>query len=106
MRMTTLVFALVATIAVPIAFADEGKGGDGDNHEKLDEARRQGKIMPIELLLKLLNEKLKGEIVEIELDDEDNGLYYEVYYINSEGRRIAIYVDAATGEILKGKAED
>ena len=106
MRMTALIFALVATIAVPTAFADKGKGGHGENREKLDEARRLGKIMPIELLLKLLKEKLKGEIVEIELDDKDDGLYYEVYYIDSEGRRIEIYVDAATGEILNDKAED
>lgn len=106
MRMTALIFALVAAIAVPTAIADEGKGGHGDNYEKLDEARRHGKIMPIELLLKLLKEKLKGEIVEIELDDKDDGLYYEIYYLDSEGRRFKIYVDAATGEILKDKLED
>jgi uncharacterized membrane protein YkoI len=106
MRMTALILALVATIAVPAAFADEGTNGYGDNHEKFDEARRHGKIMPIEQLLKLLNEKLKGEIVEIELDDKDDGLYYEIYYLDSEGRRIEIYVDAATGEILKDKVED
>ena len=104
--MTLLAFALVATIAVPTASADEGKGGHEDSHEKLDEARRQGKIMPIQQLLKMLKEKLKGEIIEIELDDEDDSLYYEVYYLNSEGRRIEVYVDAATGEILKGKADD
>jgi uncharacterized membrane protein YkoI len=106
MRATALFFALVATIAVPTAFAGEGKGGYGDNHEKLDDARRRGKIMPIELLLKSLKERLKGEIVEIELDDNDSGLYYEVYYLDSGGRRIEIYVDAATGEILKNKVED
>jgi uncharacterized membrane protein YkoI len=106
MRITALALALVATIAVPTAFADKGEGSHGDNHEKLDEARKHGKIMPIELLLKLLKEKLKGEIVEIELDDKDNRLYYEIYYLDSEGRRIEIYVDAATGEILKDKVED
>lgn len=106
MRATAIIFALVATLAVPTAFADEGKEGYGDNHEKLDDARRRGKIMPIELLLKLLKDRLKGEIVEIELDDNDGSLYYEVYYLDSGGRRIEIYVDAATGEILKNKLED
>ncbi len=48
----------------------------------------------------------KGEIVEIELDDKDGGLYYEIYYLDSGGRRIEIYVDAATGQILKGKTDD
>ena len=62
--------------------------------------------MPIELLLKTLEEKLKGEIVDIELDDKDGRLYYEIYYLDSEGRRIEIYVDAATGGILEDKAED
>jgi uncharacterized membrane protein YkoI len=106
MRATAIFFALMAIIAIPTAFADESKEGYGDNHEKLDDARRRGKIMPIELLLKLLKERLKGEIVEIELDDNEGGLYYEVYYLDSGGRRIEIYVDAATGEILKNKLED
>ena len=106
MRLTTLALALVATIAVPSAFADKGKNSHGENHEKLDEARRQGALMPIELLLKRLNDKLKGEILEIELDDKDDRLYYEIYYLDSGGRRIEIEVDAATGEILKDKVED
>jgi uncharacterized membrane protein YkoI len=106
MRLTTLALALVATIAVPSAFADKGRGGHGDDHERLEEARRLGTIMPIELILKSLKERLKGEILEIELDDKGGRLYYEIYYLDSAGRRIEIEVDAATGEILKDKAED
>ena len=106
MRITTLALALAATIAVPSAFADKGKGGHGDSREKLEEARRHGTIMPIELILKTLKERLKGEILEIELDDKDDRLYYEIYYLDSEGRRIEINVGAATGEILKDKVED
>jgi uncharacterized membrane protein YkoI len=106
MRLTTLVLALVATIAVPSAFADKGRGGHGDDHERLEEARRLGTIMPIELLLKSLKERLEGEILEIELEDKDDRLYYEIYYLDSAGRRIEIEVDAATGEILKDKVED
>src|SRR5260221_9467722 len=106
MRMTAYIFASAATMAVPPAFADMGKGGRDDSHEKLGEARRHGKIMPIDLLLKLLKEKLNGEIVEIELDDKDDGLYYEIYYLDADGRRIEIYVDAATGQIVKGRTDD
>ena len=40
MRITALALALAATMAVPSAFADKGKNGHGENHEKLDEARR------------------------------------------------------------------
>ena len=106
MRITALALALAATMAVPSAFADKGKGGHGDSLEKLEEASRHGTIMPIELILKTLKEKLKGEILEIELEDKDGRLYYEIYYLDSEGRRIEINVDAATGEILKDKVED
>lgn len=106
MRKTALALALAATIAVPSAFADKGKDGHDDSREKLEEARRYGTIMPIELILKTLKQKLKGEILEIELDDKDGRLYYEIYYLDSGGRRIEINVDAATGEILKDKAED
>jgi uncharacterized membrane protein YkoI len=106
MRATLLIFALWATLAIPAAFADDGNEGYGDNHEKLDDARKHGKILPIEQLLKLIKERLKGEIVEIELDDNAGSLYYEVYYLDSGGRRNTVYVDAATGAILKNKLED
>ena len=106
MRKIALALALAATIAIPSAFADKGKGSHDDSLEKLEEARRYGTIMPIEQILKTLKEKFKGEILEIELDDKDGRLYYEIYYLDSEGRRIEINVDAATGEIFKDKAED
>lgn len=106
MRRTAITLALLATMAVPSAFADKGKGGHDESREKLEEAHKHGVIMPIELILKSLKEKLNGEVLEIELDDEDSRLYYEIYYLDSGGRRIEIEVDAATGEILKDKAED
>jgi uncharacterized membrane protein YkoI len=106
MRKTAIALALAAIISVPSAFADKGKGGHDDSRDKLEEARRHGAIMPIELILKTLKEKLKGEVLEIELDDRDGRLYYEIYYLDSGGRRIEVEVDAATGEILKDKAED
>lgn len=106
MRKTAITLALLATMAVPSAFADKGKGGHDDSRERLEDARKHGAIMPIELILKSLKEKLNGEVLEIELDDEDGRLYYEIYYLDSGGRRIEIEVDAATGEILKDKVED
>lgn len=65
-------------------------------------------VMPIGQMLRLLQERLGGgEIVEIELDeDDDDAFVYEVYYIDARGRRIEIEVDARTGEILKQEVDD
>src|SRR5690606_24906645 len=93
-RMRVLVFTLLLALALP------GTARSG-------ERRPPEGVMPIGQMLRLLQERLGGgEIVEIELDDDDDGLVYEVYYVDARGRRVEIEVDARTGEILKQEVDD
>ncbi len=92
--MRVLVFTLLLALALP------GAARSG-------ERRPPEGVMPIGQMLRLLQERLGGgEIVEIELDDDDDGFVYEVYYVDARGRRVEIEVDARTGEILKQEVDD
>jgi uncharacterized membrane protein YkoI len=107
MRPLLIILALAASLAAQPAHADKGgRGGGDDDRVRVEEARERGAIMPIESLLALLREEVGGEIVEIEVDDDDGHIVYEVYYLDGAGRRHEIKVDAATGAILEGEADD
>ena len=106
--MRALFAASVAVLIAGItpALADKGGHGNDDDRSRVEKAREHAEIMPIEKLLALLGEKIGGEIVEIEIDDEHGRVVYEIYYLDAAGRRHEIKVDAASGAILGQEADD
>ncbi len=106
MRPLTVALVLAAAFAAPPALADKGGHGNDDDRSRVAKAREHAEIMPIEKLLALLGEKIGGEIVEIEIDDEHGRVVYEIYYLDAAGRRHEIKIDAASGAILGQEADD
>jgi len=45
-------------------------------------------------------------ILEVEVEHEDFGIAYEIYFLDPQGRRREIYVDARTGEIMLQQLDD
>ena len=43
---------------------------------------------------------IKGEIIETKYELKDGRPAYEIYFLDSKGRRKEIYVDARTGAVL------
>lgn len=73
------------------------------------EARRlaaEGKILPLETIQKEIRAVQPGEILEVELEHEDEGILYEIELLDDRGRVHEILVDAVTGRILRHKLED
>jgi uncharacterized membrane protein YkoI len=106
MRRLLILLATIAAFAALPAFADKGGHGDDDDRSRVARAREQAEIMPIEKLVALLGEKIGGEIVEIEIEDDHGRLVYEVYYLDASGRRHEVKVDAASGAIIEREADD
>lgn len=104
MRPLVLLVLSVAVLGASSALA--GKGSRGDDRARLEDARARGAVMPIERLLALLAGEIGGEIVEIELDEDDGRLVYEIYYLDAGGRRHEITVDAASGAVLERDEDD
>jgi uncharacterized membrane protein YkoI len=94
--------SLICTLLVLLSTAALADGGR--DHEWLEEARERGDVLPLTELLERL--KLDGTVLEIEVEDEDGRIAYEIYYLDAAGRRHEVLVDAATGEVLESKEKD
>lgn len=81
---------------------------DGGQRERvdLDEAVRKGEVMPLSDILKKVKPKLQGQILEIEFEYEKGLPIYEIYVLNSLGRRLEYEIDARTAEILSHEDDD
>jgi len=66
---------------------------------------RQGEILPLTSILEMVRPVTGTHILEVEIEHEDFGLAYEIYFLDAEGRRREIYVDARTGEIMLQKLD-
>ena len=98
-KLVTLLLCLALLPAMPdLAPAKDGR-------EDAGEAVRSGKAMSISRILKQVRPRL-GEILEIELEEDDGRLVYEIRYMTREGRRREAYVDARTGRILSSEDDD
>jgi uncharacterized membrane protein YkoI len=114
MKRTAILISLVIGLLAGLAGAADSAWGDSHGREWEDEghaydrARRavsRGEILPIAQLLEQLHTRFPGEVVAVELEDEDGREVYEFKIVDETGRLIEVYVNAATGEVLSVGAE-
>lgn len=73
------------------------------------EARRlfeSGEILPLEVILEKVRQVLPGKVLEVELENEDRKVVYEMEILGDDGVIREVYVDAKSGEILSAKEDD
>ena len=93
-----LLLAALVAVAAP-AYADQDE--HDDDRKTLERAREHGDVLPLARIVELLRgQGIAGELLEVELDREDDGLVYEIYVLGNDGRRLELTVDPATGRIL------
>jgi uncharacterized membrane protein YkoI len=91
MKPTALLLAL-ALAATPAWTADQ---------ERARSARERGAALPLATLLPAIERELGGRMIEVELDDNDGRLVYEIDLLLADGRVIELEVDARSGHWLK-----
>ncbi|MCF6320271.1 MAG: PepSY domain-containing protein [Rhizobiaceae bacterium] len=74
-------------------------------HGRIYEQQKSKGILPLEVILEIMRDKIKGEIIETEFEYEDGIPVYEFKYISKRGRVREMYVDAKTGVIIKDKLD-
>jgi uncharacterized membrane protein YkoI len=94
--------------AVPAAAADRDgyRRGYDDDQEKVWEARKRGTILPLEKILESVLRTYPGEVLKIDLDDDDDYLIYEIEILTRRGIVLELEVDAHTGRILDIEEDD
>ena len=86
-------------LAVAPLSADEADRLDYEVARRLME---EGVILPLQRIL----EKVKGTVLEVELEQERNLYIYEIEVLNPKGIVVELEFDATTGELLESRIED
>ena len=69
--------------------------------------RAQGRIIPLEQLLSLVETRHPdASLLEVELEEDDDIYIYEVELATHDGVVRELEIDASTGKILKDEEED
>lgn len=95
-----VVYLLIASSALAVNARDLSQ----------DEAlrlREQGRIIPLEQLLTLVNERHpQASLLEVELEEDDDIYIYEVELATVSGVVRELEIDAHSGKILKDEEDD
>jgi uncharacterized membrane protein YkoI len=80
---------------------------DDDDHERARAALSEGRILPLAEILKRLSVELPGEVIEVELEQDDDGRFeYEIKVLTTDGRVKEAEIDAADGRIISIEDDD
>jgi uncharacterized membrane protein YkoI len=83
-----------------------GTRADDDDHDFAKRALEQGRALPLADIIAKVTPKVPGKVIEVDLEDEDGTLVYDLKVLSPQGRLQEIEVDAATGKILKIEDDD
>ena len=85
---------LAAVLALAPAHADS-------DHDRARAAVQAGQVLPLKTVLERLERDHPGQVLEVELEQEDGRWVYEVRLLQAGGRLLKLELDAASGDVLK-----
>lgn len=89
------VLALALPLLSPAARADDRR-----DHERARAAVQAGQVLPLPALLERVQRQAPGQVLEVELEQEDGRWIYELKLLQPGGQLVKLEVDAATGRLL------
>lgn len=98
-----LLLSLAALFMGPAAYADN-RGRD--DHDAARQAYQRGEILPLSQILQRVHKVAPGEVLEVELEEDDGRMIYEIEVLESSGRVLEVEIDARSGAVLKVQGDD
>ncbi|MDO8298937.1 PepSY domain-containing protein [Lacisediminimonas sp.] len=95
--------AMLACLACSLATQAATASGRHD-HERARAALQSGQILPLPTVLQRLEREHPGQVLEVELEQEEGRWIYEVKSLQADGHLVKFKLDAATGAVSKRKA--
>ncbi|MEB2845649.1 peptidase [Rhizobiales bacterium RZME27] len=74
--------------------------------DKLRDAVKRGDVLPLSVLQEKLRARYPGDIIRVELDDDEDRFTYEFKVLQANGRLYEIEMDAKDGAILDVDDDD
>lgn len=94
----------VALIGVALATASPVRADDDDDHDLARELYEHGEILSLPEILKLVAERIPGQVIAIDLVRDGERWIYRLQIVTSDGRRLRIDVDAARASLIDNAA--
>lgn len=69
--------------------------------EMARQAVKRGEILPLKQILEQVNSEFEGDVIEIELDEDDGEWIYEIKMLTGQNRILEIEIDARNGRVLE-----
>lgn len=92
--------ALLALLcAPPLARADR-------DHDRARAAVQAGQVLPLPTVLERLAREQPGQVLEVELEQDDGRWVYEVRLLQAGGRLLKLKLDAGSGALLDARERD
>jgi uncharacterized membrane protein YkoI len=91
-----LAVALAMVLASPPVLA-------GSEQDRARAAVQAGKVLPLKTLLERLEREHPGQVLEVELEQDDGRWIYEIKLLQPGGRLVKLELDAASGALLQRK---
>jgi uncharacterized membrane protein YkoI len=91
-------FSILALPLVPVAAGD-----DKSDHDRARAALKRGEVLPLRDIVARAEAAFPGRLLEVELEDEDGQIVYDIELLSPDGRLIELLYDARTGTLLKAK---
>jgi uncharacterized membrane protein YkoI len=98
----------VACVAVLTAVVLPSYAGGGDDkakhareHEEIRAAMQRGEVLPLGKILAIAQEKVPGDVIEVELENKHGALVYEIKVLTESGRVREVKIDARKGTVIK-----
>lgn len=95
---------LAAAAALALASGAPAKDKKAKKAEEVSSIRaavERGDLLPLPRILALAQARVKGEVLNIELEQEHGVLSYEVKILTKKGRVREVELDARTGALIK-----
>lgn len=90
-------------LSVTTAGADPDQNGHHyrRDHDRARAALERREVLPLAQILDVVAKRVPGDIVELELEQEEGVWVYEIKVIAPDGRLLEVLVDAAEGTLLE-----
>lgn len=93
-RGVCLAWVLLMAAAVP------AWGSDRKDHERARAAVQAGQVLPLHTVLNRLQKAYPGQVLEVELEQEEGLWVYEIKLLQEGGQLLKLHVDARQGTVL------
>jgi len=70
------------------------------DHERARTLLEQGEILSLSEIMKQTNSRVPGKILEVDLEEKDGSIVYEVEFLSDQGIVMEMLIDARTGRMI------